>query len=157
MSDNSRQEIGYVPDWDSCGWRQIQKRLERIIDTNPLIKNRLLSARIGFDLGSGRGQSAYALSLLCPSLSILHCVDNNQVLMEPFKTALQIVAVEHTQTMQEFLADRSVKGEPKADVIMIASMQGQPFFETSALKNLALSIESGGILFEVNSDYSHEY
>lgn len=56
--------------------------------------------------------------------------------------------------MEDFLAQTSTKPELSADVIMIASLQRQPFFEAKNLRNLALSHKPRAILLEYNSDFS---
>ncbi len=150
-------EIGEVKDRDSSGWKHIFSRFKEISDSNPGIKEKIAAAKVGFDLGSGRGQSAYALSRLCPSLTLLHCVDNKKRLEEPFKEALQAIAVENQQSMQEFVAAIARKPERKADVVMISSMENQSFFKTEDLAHLASSMKTGGILFEYNSDFPLSY
>lgn len=144
---------GDVMDRDSSGWKHIYARFKEINDSNLQIKRKTAVARIGFDLGSGIGQSAYALSKLCPALEKLHCVDDKKQLQDPFKNAMGLITVEHDQTIQTFVAGVAGKPEQRADVVMISSMKGNSFFKTEDLSNLALSIKAGGILFEYNSDF----
>lgn len=75
-------------DLDSSGWKHIQRRFEEFIKNDQKARIRLNQARIGFDLGSGMGQSAYALTLLAKNLTELHCVDDRGILAEPFRNIM---------------------------------------------------------------------
>jgi hypothetical protein len=138
---------------NSIGWLSIFRDFERVIKLRPDIQEKVHAAKIAFDLGSEMGQSAYALSLLCPNLQKIYCVDNNRPLGTPFKNKLVNIVEEKIMPMQHFVKETVVKGGPFADVIMLASLEGQPFFEDTDFRNLSGSIDSGGLIFEINSDY----
>lgn len=135
----------------SSGWKHIFERFETLADKS--LKRRFRQAKIGFDLESNVGNSAYALKLLCPNLATIHCVDNSQSLSNEFLAALKGSAVQHSTTVQEFLAQPDIK---PADVIMISALFDQPFLKREVLENLAKKTKPGGILLIYNPQFSFD-
>jgi hypothetical protein len=148
-----KDELPKFIDSNSTGWLYIFRSINEVLTTQPELQAVMLNAKTAFDLGSEKGQSAYALMKICPNLEKIYCVDNMCPLGPLFKDKLVSIAEEKRMTMEKFVEGISLQKGPFADVIMLASLQGQPFNDSTDLGNLARSIRGGGILYEIHPDY----
>ena len=147
-------EFGAAPNVESVR-RNVIKSVQRDLEETELI-GILNSANVGYDLGSGRGETAVALLELCPNLRELHAVDLGIAVSSPeTRKIIGNILKTHDKTRINVFLEQAAKGElKKADVVMMALVPTHRFNEVS-YKNLGSCINGGGILIELGDTNLH--
>ena len=117
----------------------------------PLLAGILRAAEVGVDIGSGNGDSTYALSELCPNLSTIHAVDPRFEITSEYRQKIKTALKQHLLTLKAFVAQGI-----KADVMMMASLPDYGSFAGEDFARLADCLNPGGVLIEVAPDFPLE-
>jgi 23S rRNA U2552 (ribose-2'-O)-methylase RlmE/FtsJ len=148
MQDLPVFEFGGAPNV-TMGERVLTKAVQRDLEGTEFI-DVFNSASVGYDLGSGPGESAAALLQLCPNLKELHAVDLANAVSSPETRQIigEILKTHNNTRINQFLIDAAQGKLKKADVIMMASIPTHRFGAPDYV-NLGRSIQKGGVLIEL--------
>lgn len=114
----------------------------------PLLSDILQTAEIGVDIGSGAGDSTYALTRLCPNLSMIHAIDPRFEISDEYRQKIKPALRQHRLTLKAFVAQ-----DIRVDVIMMASLPDYGSFSGKDFARLAGCVNPGGVLIEVAPDF----
>lgn len=137
--------------WANCGNMGSSEMIRNFHSTikraglQEIIKERQALSKIGFDLGSGKGESTLTLMHLFPEIKTICTVDANYRNPSGLATNFDGKIIHHESMILDFL--KNIK--TKADVIMIASVPSHQLKSVEDYGLLKKRLSHGGLILQI--------